>query len=51
MLRKEPKNPKDSRAIAFDCKLKNDWELIGYVAKEALNSVHEAIDSKKNIIH
>ena len=47
MLRKEPKNPKDSRAIAFDCKLKNDWELIGYVAKEALNSVHEAIDSKK----
>ena len=30
-LRKEPNNPVDSRAIAFDCKLTSNWERIGYV--------------------
>lgn len=47
-VRKEPTNPKDSRAIVFDCKLVNSWEHIGYVAKEALESVHFAPD--KNLI-
>lgn len=44
-LRKEPNNPFDSRAIAFMCKLDNLWERIGYVASEALDTVHEAIDN------
>jgi hypothetical protein len=43
-LRKEPNNPKDSRAIAFDCKLTSKWERIGYVVTEALNSVHHEMD-------
>lgn len=46
MLRKEPMNPKDSRAIAFDCNIGDKWELIGYVAKEATSSVHHAMDNK-----
>ena len=45
MLRKEPTNPKDSRAVAFDCKVDKYWELIGYVVKEAVESVHHALDS------
>lgn len=44
-LRKEPSNPKDSRAIAFDCKHNNKWELIGYVVREALEDVHHAIEN------
>ena len=43
-LRKEPNNPKDSRAIAFECKLISKWERIGYVVKEALDSVHHEMD-------
>ena len=44
-LRKEPDNPKDSRAIAFDCKMDQEtkWEKIGYVVQEALDGVHDAI--------
>ena len=42
-LRKEPNNPKDSRAIAFECKLISKWERIGYVVK-ALDSVHHEMD-------
>ena len=44
-LRKEPNNPKDSRAIAFECKLTSKWERIGYVVKEALDSVHHEMDT------
>ena len=44
-LRTEPTNPKDSRAIAFDCRLTNDWELIGYVVREALDSLHQALQT------
>ena len=44
-LRKEANNPKDSRAIAFDCKLTSKWERIGYVVREALDSVHHAMDT------
>ena len=43
-LRVESNNPKDSRAIAFDCKLESDWKLVGYVVHEALDGVHYAID-------
>ena len=44
-VRKEPTNPKDARAIAFDCKLGHDWKIIGYVVKEALDGVHDAIQT------
>ena len=45
MLKKEPANPKDSRAIAFHCKLDKDWESIGYVVREAVECVHHALDN------
>lgn len=44
-LRREPSNPKDSCAIAFDCKISTKWERIGYVVREALDAVHDAIQS------
>ena len=46
-LKKEPNNPKDSRAIAFECKLGNEYVRIGYVVREALDAVHDAIDQQK----
>ncbi len=43
-LRKEPSNPKDSRAIAFECTVGSDrWDRIGYVISEALDSMHQAM--------
>ena len=48
MLRPEPSNPKDSRAIAFDCNIGTKWERIGYIVQEALSAVHSAI--KNNLI-
>ena len=44
-LRKEPNNPKDSHAIAFDFKLITKWERIAYVVKECLDSVHHEMDT------
>ena len=44
-LRLEPTNSKDSRAVAFDCESGNKWELIGYVVRDALDSVHHAIQN------
>ena len=44
ILRKELTNPKDARAIAFDCKVYEDWDRIGYVVKDVVESVHEALD-------
>ena len=46
-LQPEPNNPIDSKAIAFMCKVENDWERIGYVVQEALDDVHEAINTNK----
>ena len=43
----EPNNPADARAIAFKVCLDNRWCTIGYVVKEALDEVHEAISEKK----
>ncbi len=39
----ESTNPYDARAIAFRCKLKEEWLTIGYVVREALEDVHSAI--------
>ena len=44
-LRREPSNPRDARAIAFDCKLLDQWERVGYVVREAVECVHEAIET------
>lgn len=45
-LRREPTNPKDARAIAFDCKHNDSWEVIGYVVRDALDSMHHAIENR-----
>ena len=44
-LRKEPRNPVDSMAIAFTCFVQQKWQRIGYVVREALDDVHEAIST------
>jgi len=40
----EPDNPKDNKAIAFKCFFDGSWHIIGYIVKEALESVHFARD-------
>lgn len=45
----EPDNPYDSKAIAFRCKIEQKWYTIGYIVREALPYVHEAIH-KRNIV-
>ena len=44
-LCKEPKNPFDAKAIAFICHLDNQWHRIGYIVREALSDVHEALST------
>lgn len=44
-LRPEPDNPKDASAIAFDCKPEVKWEVIGYVTRDALKPVHDALNN------
>lgn len=39
----EPGNLKDSNAIAFQCCIAGEWRKVGYVVKEALSEVHEAL--------
>ena len=46
-LQPEPENPFDSLAIVFRCEVDSSWHTIGYVVKEALDDVHEAILAKK----
>lgn len=48
-ITKEPNNPVDSMAIAFTCFIDGKWERIGYIVREALDDVHEAIST--NSIH
>ena len=43
----ERDNPYDSKAIAFKCQLDNKWQRIGYVVRECLDHVHEAIAGNK----
>jgi len=42
----EPENPVDSQAIAFCVYLANKWQTIGYVVREALPYVHDAMRRK-----
>lgn len=48
-LKPEPHNPKDSKAIAFVCRLDGKPYRIGYVVREALSDVHDAIASNSII--
>ena len=41
----EPDNPMDSKAIAFECHIENEWKVIGYVVREALDAIHEALET------
>ena len=41
----EPENPVDSKALAFKCLLDDKWCRIGYVVREALDEVHDALQS------
>ena len=43
-LTKEPQNPVDAQAIAFECKVDTKWDRIGYIVREALEATHEAMD-------
>lgn len=43
----EPDNPKDSRAIAFHCFVGEKWRRIGYIVKEALQDVHDALKNNQ----
>lgn len=45
----EPTNIFDARAIAFKCQIDDNWMTIGYMVREALDSVHLAIEEKKII--
>ncbi len=44
-LQREPENPKDSNAIAFQCHIGDVWRRVGYVVKEALPDVHDALNA------
>lgn len=44
----EPENPVDSEAIAFRAKISDKWHTIGYIVREALPYVHDAL--KRNVI-
>ena len=48
-LRPEPDTPVDANAIAFDCHMDNDWKRIGYVVRDVLMEVHDAITKQKII--
>ena len=34
----------DSKAIAFECNLESEWKIIGYIVREALDAVHDALN-------
>uniref|UniRef100_A0A1X7UYH9 Uncharacterized protein n=1 Tax=Amphimedon queenslandica TaxID=400682 RepID=A0A1X7UYH9_AMPQE len=40
----EPYNPRDSKALAFVCKIGDKEHTIGYVVSELLDEVHRAIN-------
>ena len=43
----EHDNPKDSRAVAVTCYVDGTWHRIGYLVREVLEAVHQAIEHKK----
>ena len=45
----EPDNPADAKAIAFQCRVDSQWQTIGYIVKEALDEVHQALHHQKII--
>ena len=45
----EPTNPHDSKAICFKCKVDETWHRIGYIVKEVLDEVHQALRENKII--
>ena len=45
----EPNNPYDSRAISFQCLVKQSWKIIGYVVRELCDCIHDAI-TKHSIV-
>lgn len=46
-LRPEPTNEYDAKAIEFIIRLDNQWRRIGYVIKEVLDAVHDAIGKQQ----
>ena len=46
-LQPEPDNQFDCKAIAIMTAVEDKWERIGYIVKEALDDVHEAINNNK----
>lgn len=45
-IKPEPDNHKDSMAVAFECCVDGKWKRVGYVVKELLSEVHEALRDK-----
>ena len=43
----EPTNPYDSKAICFKCQVEGTWCRIGYIVREVLDEVHQAIRENK----
>ena len=43
----EQENPYDSKAIAFQCYWKGKWQTIGYIVRECLDHVHDALQQKR----
>ena len=46
IIEPEPDNQYDSKAIAFKCKVDGKWHRIGYIVREALDDVHNALAQK-----
>ena len=45
-VRPEPDNPYDSKALLFECELEHQWRPIGYVVRDAIDAVHDALNKK-----
>lgn len=45
----EPENQYDAQAIAFQCKVDGEWSRIGYIVREALHHVHQALAQRRII--
>ena len=46
-LAPEPNNPKDCKAIAFECCIDDRWQRTDYIVREVLDSVHCALSESK----
>ena len=43
----EPENQYDSKAIAFQCNIEREWQTIGYIVRECVDHVKEALQKKR----